>query len=375
MNLRNLVDSVKNKLTQVTGTAKTNLSDWGKVVTNPVVRNNYVNTVVKPTVSKVVSVPIRTINTVKNIAQMTTNPFGRTQISDAIRSKITPNISFNKNEFYGVGKTTPRWEDLSNTEQQKINLMDQMDGLTHPQTKNSSAEVLPYFQPPTSDFKPNAIRDELVNKGGYTPQVKEYLKKIGIINQPEGSNIGVNWSAGVSYDGMGYGPKFIELSPNNGGYDPHTTGHELTHQIDSVAKSYKPDDFLTSVYESAKTNQELRPAIAFIDQYRENQPEYFRRDSNNGTLASEMFAEVGSRLGPAVLKDPQLAKYYKGIFQETPENYSGWVTPVPTPLNPNAPKPTVAPIQQTQKTQLSGYGTSVPSIKKSTKIILRKKKK
>jgi len=46
MNLRNLVNTVSNKLKQVAGTAKTNLGDWGKVVTNPSARSSYVNTVV-----------------------------------------------------------------------------------------------------------------------------------------------------------------------------------------------------------------------------------------------------------------------------------------------------------------------------------------
>lgn len=373
MNLRNLVNTVSNKLKQVAGTAKTNLGDWGKVISNPSARSSYVNTVVKPTVARVVNAPTQAIRTGANVANMVTSPFGRAQISDFVRSKTSPNISFNKQEFYGVGDTTPRWEDLSPQEQKKVEIMDQLDNLTHPRIKDSTPQAIPYFQPPTSDPKPNAIRDKLIEKGGYTPQVQKYLKKMGIIDQPEGSTTGVDWSAGTAYGGK-YGPKFIELNSSNGGYDPHVTGHELTHQIDFVAKSYKPDEFINSVYEAAKTNPDLRPAVDFINYYKESQPDYFKRDSNNATLASEMFAEVGSRLGPKVLRDPRLAKYYKGIFQETPENYPGWVTPVPTPVNPNAPKPTVAPIQQ-QKTQLSGYGTSVPSLKKSTKIILRKVKK
>lgn len=373
MNLRNLVNSVTSKINQVAGAAKANLGDWGKVVSDPSTRSSYVNTVVKPTVVRVINSPNQAIKTGINVAKMTTNPFGRAQISDFVRQKTSPNIAFNKQEFYGIGDTSPKWEDLSPQEQQRSNLMDQLDELIHSQIKDSTPQTVPYFQSPKSDIKPNAIRDEIVNKGGYTPAVQSYLKKIGMIDQPEGSTTGVDWSAGTAYGGK-YGPKFIELAPKNGGYDPHVSGHELTHQIDFVAKSYKPEEFLTSVYEAAKTNKELKPAVDFIDYYRESQPDYFKRDSNNATLASEMFAEVGSRLGPKVLRDPRLAKYYKGIFQETPENYPGWVTPVPTPVNPNAPKPTVAPIQQ-QKTQLSGYGTSVPSLKKSTKIILRKVKK
>lgn len=383
MNLRNLVSNVTNKLNKVVGTAKANLNDWGKVISNPSTRSSYINNVAKPTLTRVIQTPSRGLNNGVNLAKMATNPFGRAQIADTIKQKVLPNVAFNKQQFYGVGDTTPKWEDLSSQEQKKIGLMDLLDDLTHPRVKDSTSQVIPYFQAPNSDIKPNAIRDELVNKGGYTKQVQNYLKKIGIIDKPENSTTGVDWSAGGAFGGK-YSPKFIELSPNNGGYNPHVTGHELTHQIDFVAKSYKPEEFINSVYEAAKTNPSLQSTISFIEKYKKDQPEYFGVGENsknyqgdinelrNKTLASELFAELGSQVGPSLLKDPILSKFYKGIFQETPENYSGWVTPGPTPNNPNAPKPTIAPIKNIP---LTNSGTSVPSLKKASKIILRKVKK
>lgn len=383
MNLRQLVNSAGQKLNQFSDNAKTNLAGWGKVVSNPQVRSGYVNTVVKPTVSRVINTPANAVNTVTNIAQMTTNPFGRNQISNYIRSKVSPNVPFVKNDFYHVGQPVPQWNTLPQKEKNRIGVMDQLDELIHPRVAGETPQLYPYFQPPKGEAKPNAYRDEAINKNGYTPEVQKYIKTIGIVAKPEGSNVGVDWSAGTAYGGR-HNHKFVEVSPNNGGYNPQVMGHELMHQIDYVTQNYKPEQFLADVAASAKENPALKPALNFIDQYKKDQPDYFGVGKNadnypgdinalrNGTLATEMFAEIGSEVGPSILRDPILAKYYKGIFQETPQNYPGWVTPVPTPVNPNAPKKVIMPAQ---KTQMSGYGMSVPSMKKQTKIILRKVKK
>lgn len=149
------------------------------------------------------------------------------------------------------------------------------------------------------------------------------------------------------------------------------------HQVDFVAKSYKPEEFLADINASAKENPALKPALDFIKYYTDSQPEYFKRGGNvkeaNKALASETFAEVGSQVGPAILKDPRLAKYYKGIFQETPENYSGWVGATPVPgEKPMPPRIPTMPTPPAVGMGGSGLAKQAPKL---SKIIIRRLKK
>lgn len=371
LNLRGLVNTVKN-----------NLNDWKSVITNQTLRKNFMDTVIKPTVSQVIKTPNKVINASINVAKMTANPYGRKQISDFVRQKTSPNIEFNKDQVYNK-EQFKQFSDLPKEKQNFINLQDLMLDLTNPIVKSATPnnfDKKPFLQPPKPEFQGNILRSKEIGKDKYTPQAEQYIKSINTIVRPEDKS---NWSAG----GAWMQPKFIEVAPDAIN-QPGLEGHELMHHLDNVAKTYKPEEFLASVKRASIDNPDKMASInAFIQDYQKNQPQYFA-GNENGRIASELFAQIGAVLGQRVLQDPSLAKYYKGIFKETPNINTGWIVPGPTPQNPNAP---IAPIQtnnvrvQTNPSG-SGSGVSVGTFKKTKqkvnaplkikqKIILRKVKK
>lgn len=299
MNLQDLVSSISGKFNE----AKTNLSNWKSVATNPEQRNDFVSNVIKPTVSAVASIPSQ----VANVAHMATNPYGRAQIGDFVQSKLVPSLPFDTSQYYHTDKKVIPWDSRSEAEKKQINLVDTADEALYTPVKDATPQLQPRFQNPVGDYKGNAIRDNQIKGGGYTPEVSQYLKTIGTVMKPAGALGTVEWAAGVAHGGDG--PKFVELAPQY--HDPHTMGHELMHQIDAVGKKYKPEEFLRDFNESVKENPVLMKDVkGFMDYYQKAQPQYI---NNPKTLALETYAQLGAILGPDVL-NTKMGKYYTGIF-------------------------------------------------------------
>ena len=312
MALRDLISTVASRLQK----GKENLGDWMKVAINPSQRQDYVQNVVQPTFEKIKNIP----QTVANVAQMTTNPYGRTQISNYVQSKIAPHIGFSKEDFYGTYQPSPQEQKLYDYDEQTYEM-------NHPTIVSQSGQLRPYFEKPQPDAKAQALRDLYLRQANYTPQVEQYIRYIPFIEMLNGDK---TWASGTARGGTG---AFVDINPNTydmARYNDQVTGHELGHQINFVQNKFKPEDFIEAYNNAVQNNPEqMAPIVKWINNYQTDQPQYFNnygyanQEEQNKRLASELYAEIASRYGSQVLNNPSLAKYYQGVFKQpapTPEN-------------------------------------------------------
>lgn len=176
-------------------------------------------------------------------------------------------------------------------------------------TMTPSAEMLPYFRGRPETALGQAVKQATLQKMGIHPGVQQYFENIPIseVDYPE-KNI-----AGLAFN-VPSGQRYNTFRPRmSSRFTEQVNRHEFLHQAVNVFGVKKLSNFVNSLTEAYKKSpQKYRPIINWIQQYGEDMPEYLR-DPNN--MANELFAQVGAIYGPSILDDPDLASYYKSVFE------------------------------------------------------------
>lgn len=88
----------------------------------------------------------------------------------------------------------------------------------------------------------------------------------------------------------------------------NTVGNAVDAGLSKIAPF--ANDFQKAVQQNP---EQYSPIVQWLQHYQQSQPAYFA--SNPVKKSQELYAQVGAFYGPAILKDPVIGKYYKGVFQ------------------------------------------------------------
>lgn len=169
------------------------------------------------------------------------------------------------------------------------------------------------FQAPSETPQGGLLKQQILQDPAFLPGARSYLKTIPFVEAPGGYEEGF---AGQFNFGT-QGEEFIQYDPRNkGGFAKKVGAHELLHASRHALGNQQLPNFLTDLKQAYQKNPKVfKPIFDWMQFYKDSRKEtgYFEDPAQE---VEELFSEIGAMLGPSILKDPHLGKYYASVFNQ-----------------------------------------------------------